>query len=729
MKLCSGMIMVAALAAAPFSPAGASGLTAADYCDVSLSAPRRVKEMRPMADGVSYCALSDDGRAIEVFSYKTGKKTSTLFSLDAVKGDVKISDFDGYSLSANEKKILLWNNEEKIYRRSFTAEFYVYDVMRGTLAKVSQRGPQRGAVISNDGRMVAYTYENNIYVANLDYKTDVAVTTDGMPNRIIYGIPDWGYEEEFGIDNTIRWSADDSMLAFVRFDETDVPEYRFDNYRSWCDAGAGADPYPVAYSYKYPLAGYPNSVVSVHSYNLDTRVVKKMDLPIGATDYVPSMEFDGEGSSLMVMLLNRDQNELRLFKVNPGSTVARQVLVENSSAWLSPAAYQMVEYRRQSFVIGSERDGWRHLYEYDYNGRQLRKITSGDYNVTAYYGRSSAGVDYVQTTSTGAINRVVESVDRSGRRATLTLRDGTSAAAFSRDFSYFLLTYSSSTTPTRYTVCNAKGAKVVDVELNEEYAAKYASAPKMEFLTVKNDDGQDMNAFIIKPSGFDPSKKYPLMMYQYNGPDSQLVENRWMMDGIFYVASQGYVVAAVDGRGTGNRSREWANVVYKRLGQYETVDQIAGARYFASLPFVDAERTCCFGWSYGGYMTLMELSQPGNPFKAGVAMAPVTDWHLYDSIYTERYMSTPQQNESGYEKGSALGRTNDMNKPLLIMSGTNDDNVHFDNTLRYTSRLTDESKLFEMMAFTGWEHSLRMCNAREMLFRRLVKFLDLNVKN
>ena len=597
MKLCSGMIMAAALAAAPFSPAEASGLTVADYCDVSLAAPKRVKDMRPMADGISYCALSDDGRAIEVFSYKTGKKTSTLFSLDAVKGDVKISDFDGYSLSANEKKILLWNNEEKIYRRSFTAEFYVYDVMRGTLAKVSQRGPQRGAVISNDGRMVAYTYENNIYVANLDYKTDVAVTTDGMPNKIIYGIPDWGYEEEFGIDNTIRWSADDSMLAFVRFDETDVPEYRFDNYRSWCDAGADADPYPAAYSYKYPLAGYPNSVVSVHSYNLDTRVVKKMDLPIGATDYVPSMEFDGEGSSLMVMLLNRDQNELRLFKVNPGSTVARQVLVENSSAWLSPAAYQMVEYRKQSFVIGSERDGWRHLYEYDYNGRQLRKITSGDYNVTAYYGRSAAGVDYVQTTSTGAINRVVESVDRSGRRSTLTAKEGTSAAAFSGNFSYFLLTYSSSTTPTRYTVCNAKGAKVVDVELNEEYAAKYASAPKMEFLTVKNDDGQDMNAFIIKPSGFDPSKKYPLMMYQYNGPDSQLVENRWMMDGIFYVASQGYVVAAVDGRGTGNRSREWANVVYKRLGQYETVDQIAGARYFASLPFVDAERTCCFGWS------------------------------------------------------------------------------------------------------------------------------------
>lgn len=724
MKLSYCLPACLALASLQFSVSEAAALTPEDFCDVTASAPKGVKEMRPMADGVSYCAISDDGRSIEVYSYKTGKKVSVLFSLDNIKGNVKITDFDGYQLSANEKKILLWNDSEQIYRHSFTARYYVYDVMRSTLSEVSQRGPQRGAVLSHDGRMVAYTFENNIYVANLDYKTDVAVTKDGGVNSIINGVPDWGYEEEFGVVNTIRWSPDDTMLAFVRFDESQVPTYSFDAYKSYCSDRDSKDYYPSAYTYKYPLAGCNNSVVSVHSYNLDTRVVKKMDLPIGETDYVPSLEFDGAGKNLMVMLLNRDQNDLQLFRVNPGSTVARSILRESSDAWLSPAAYQMVHYGATSFVIGSERSGWRHLYEYDYNGTLKRQVTKGEFNVTAYYGRGVNGLDYVQTTSGGAINRTVESVDRQGRMVKLSPAEGFGSAAFSSNFSYFLLTYSNASTPTQYTICNAKGGKVVDVELNAEYAAKYASAPKMEFLKVPNADGQDMNAFIIRPSDFDSSRKYPLLMYQYNGPDSQEVLNRWRMEGIFYLASQGYVVACVDGRGTGNRDRQWSTAVYRRLGQLEVRDQLAGARYFSSLPYVDDARTACFGWSYGGYMTLMELSDPECRFKAGVAMAPVVDWRLYDSIYTERYMLTPQQNVSGYDNGSALMRTDRMNASLLIMSGTNDDNVHYDNTLRYTSKLTDEGKLFDMMSFTGWEHSLRMCNARTMLFRRVAKYLD-----
>lgn len=715
---------IAAAVVALGSASQVQALTVADYCDPALATPKGVKEMKPLADGLSYCAISDDGKSIEVFSYKTGKKTSTLFSVDNIKGDVKISDFDGYTLSGNGKKILLWNNTSRIYRRSFTADFYVYDIMRSSLAKVSTRGPQRGAVISHDGRMVAYTYANNIYVANLDYKTDVAVTTDGAPNEIIYGIPDWGYEEEFGIDNTIRWSPDDQTLAFIRFDESQVPLYHFDAYKAACEEGAMEDYYPAVYSYKYPLAGYPNSIVSVHAYNLDTRVVKKMDLPIAETDYVPSMEFDGEGANLMVMLLNRDQNNLRLFRVNPGSTVAHPILTETSTAWLAPEAYQMVDYGAKSFVIGSDRSGWRHLYEYNYNGTMLRQITKGDFNVTAYYGKNAAGVCYVQTTSAGPINRVVESVDRNGRRQALTPKEGWSSAAFSSNYSYFLHTYSNASTPTQYTICNATGHKVVDVELNQAYASKYAPAPHMEFTQVANADGEMMNAYIIKPANFDGSKRYPLMMYQYNGPDSQEVTNRWRMEGIFYVASQGYVVCAVDGRGTAARSRQWANIVYKQLGHYETLDQIAGARQLAKLPYIDDSRMACFGWSYGGYMTLMELSEPGNPFKCGAAMAPVADWRLYDAIYTERFMLTPQQNADGYKNSSALLRTSQMNSPLFIVSGTNDDNVHFANTLQYTSRLTNESKLFDMMAFAGWEHSLRTCNAREMLFRRLVDFLD-----
>ena len=311
----------------------AAQLTIDDYCSPELTAPAGVKEMRPLNDGESFAAISDDGRAIDVYSYKTGEKVSTLFSIDGVKGDVRIDSFDGYELSANEKKILLWTNSHKIYRYSFTADYYVYDILRSTLARVSDGGPQRGATISHDGRMVAYQRDNNLFISNIDYKSDKAITTDGKVNEIIYGTPDWAYEEEFGMINSIRWSADDNTLAFIRFDESRVPVYSFDEYRSYCDADPLGDMYPTAYSYKYPLAGYPNSSVEVYAYNVDNRTTKKMDLPVEGA-YVPCMEFDGEGSNIMVMLLNRDQNSLQLYKVNPGSTVAHLVLSEKSEACL-----------------------------------------------------------------------------------------------------------------------------------------------------------------------------------------------------------------------------------------------------------------------------------------------------------------------------------------------------------------------------------------------------------
>lgn len=721
--IAAGTIGIASLASASAAP-----LTVDDYCTPALTSPKGVKEMRPLADGTSYAAVSDDGRRIEVFSYKTGKAISTLFSLDAVKGDLRIDDFDGYALSENEKKILLWNNSEQIYRHSFTAEYYVYDILRSTLKRVSADGPQRNATISHDGRMVAYTRDNNIYISNLDYGTDNAVTTDGKVNSIIYGSPDWAYEEEFGMQNSMCWSTDDSVLAFIRFDESKVPVYTFDRYKSYCEENPLSDIYPDAYSYKYPLAGYPNSTVTVHAYHVDNRTTKKMDLPIGE-GYVPMLSFDGEGKNLMAMLLNRDQNRLDLYKVNPGSTVASLVITEKSDAWLSPEAYKMVRYSRNSFVIGSERSGWRHLYEYDYSGNLKRAITSGEWNVTAYYGRDArTGTDYIQTTMRGAVNRNVASVDSKGRITVLNDIDGTENAWFSGNFDYYLRKYSNAITPPVYTICNNRGKSLIDIESNREYAAKYSSVPKMEFMTMPNAEGEAMNACLIKPADFDSSRRYPLMMYQYNGPDSQTVLNEWKMDGVYYIASQGYVVAMVDGRGTGNRSRKWANAVYRNLGQLETADQIAGARNIAKLPYIDAERMACFGWSYGGYMTLMELTAADSPFKAGVSMAPVTDWRLYDSIYTERYMSTPQANPSGYDSASALDRTGNLSARLLIMSGTSDDNVHFYNTLKYTSKLNYEGKIFDMMALAGFEHSLRMCNARSRLYSKIVDFLDSNLK-
>ena len=705
----------------------ASRLEAKDYCDLEICLPAGIGEMRPLADGKTYSMVSKDGRKIDIYSYETGKKTGTLFDLDAVKGELKIDSFDGYKVSENGRKILLWNDVKGIWRYSFTAEYYVYDTMRGTMQRVSAKGAQRGAIMSHDGLRVAYVRDNNVFISNLDYKTDIAVTDDGAVNRISNGAPDWVYEEEFGVQCSLCWSGDDQTLAFVKWNETDVPAYSFDDYRSFCGKDPLGDPYPASFTYKYPLPGYPNSLVSVHAYDLNSRVTKEMDLKLGKDDYVPDIQFDGKGERLMVMKLNRDQNDLRIFSVNPSSTVAVQVYSEQSNAWIDNDVYNMVSYGPESFVIASDRSGWTHLYEYGYNGKQLRQITSGEYNVTAYYGKSDNGTHFMQTTRLGAVNRNVVSVDAKGVVKLLHDMPGWESCAFSKDYSYYVRNWSDLKTPPQYTVWSTAGKKISELEMNSRYAEKYAAAPKFELTTVKNDEGEDMYAMIMKPSGFSDSGRYPLMMYQYNGPGSQLVTNKWQLDGLNYIAQSGYVVAVVDGRGTGGRSAAWRQCVYMHLGIYETKDQIAGANAIARLPYIDASRMSLFGWSYGGYMTLMEMTAENTPFKCGVAMAAVTDWRWYDSIYTERFMRTPAQNEAGYQESSAIGRTHRLKGRLLIMSGSSDDNVHFYNTLKYTSKLNFEGHLFDMMVFTGMDHSLRTCNARTQLYRKVVDFLDTNL--
>lgn len=682
-----------------------------------------------MPDGETYAAMNDDGTAIELFSFKTGKKTGDLFTAAGVKGDVKIDFFDGFQISDNGKKVLLWTDREKIYRASFTAEYYVYDIMRNTLKRVSEKGKQRGATISHDGRMVAYVRDNNIFISNLDYETDNPITTDGAVNSVINGVTDWGYEEEFGVSVMMRWSGDDNVLAYVRFDESKVPTYKFDNYKSYCNPDPLSDPYPAEYVYKYSLAGYPNSVVSVHAYDLNTRATKKMDLPMTDRDYIPWIEFDGKGENLMVTMVNHDQNYLRLFRVSPASTVAHEMLSEKSQGgWLAPDTYKMVKYYKDFFVMASEKAGTRHLYRYNYDGAEQGALTKGDFNVTDFYGYDAAkGLYYIQTTSLGAVNRSVASVDAKGNLKLLTGVEGYESALWSAGYKYWLRQWSDVKTPDIYSICTPDGKTVVTVEDNAAYKAKYASAPAKELLKVKNALGEDMNAYMIKPVDFNASGKYPVLMYQYNGPDSQEVLNKWKIDGLNYLASCGYIICAVDGRGTGNRTRSWAYAVYKQLGVIEAEDQVAGAKYFASLPYTDADRIGTFGWSYGGYMALMELQKEGNPFKCGVSMAPVTDWRFYDSIYTERYMLTPQQNEAGYDRSAPLNGTQNLKVPLLIMSGTSDDNVHIYNTLKYTSKLTSEGKIFDMMVFTGFDHSLRVCNARTQLYLKVAQFLKGNL--
>ena len=702
-------------------------LTISDYCDLKLTTPAGIKDITPLPDGESFAAISDDGTAIEKYSFKTGKKTGELFNLNTVKGDLKITDFEGFKISENGKKILLWNNSEKIYRYSFRADYYVYDTFRSTLARVSDKGKQRGATISHDGRYVAYERGNNVWISNLDYKTDNQITEDGESGKVLNGIPDWSYEEEFDMLTAMRWNGDDTVLAYIKFNETEVPEYCFDQYRGFCSEDPLGDLYPSTYKYKYMLPGFKNSEVSVYAYNLDNRTTKKMDLPLASDDYIPSIEFGSDGSRLMVMILNREQNSLKLCNVNPGSTVSKVILTEQSDTWISPDTYQQVVYNPDNFVFCSDKTGYKHLYIYDYNGALKRSLTKGDFNVTKYYGSDRRGVHYMQTTALGPTCRSVVSVDAKGVVKNLTGNSGTSSALFSSDMSYFVKTFSSSTVPPQYTICNSLGQKLSELEMNKSYADRYRNAPKMEFLKVKNDSGEEMNAYMIKPVNFDSAKKYPLVMYQYNGPESQEVLDKWRMEGIFYLASEGYIVACVDGRGTGNRTREWAKCVYLQLGTKETEDQLSAVKYFSSLPFVDSNRLGCFGWSYGGYMTLMEMGAKGSPLKAGVAMAAVSDWRFYDGIYTERFMRTPDTNSMGYSTSSALTYTRNVKGRLLLLSGSDDDNVHMYNTLKYASKLSSEGKTCDMMVYAGYEHSLRMCDARVQLFRKISEFLKQNL--
>ncbi|MBD5231770.1 MAG: S9 family peptidase [Bacteroidales bacterium] len=705
----------------------ASALTPGDYCDPEKNAPASVKDMTPMPDGESYLCVGKKGATIERYSYKTGKLLETVFDVSTIKGSVKIDEFDGFEVSDNGSMLLLWNDSEGIYRHSFTAQYYVYDIGRGTMKRVSENGRQRGAIISHDGTMVAFTRDNDIYITNLDFDTERRVTENGKEGAIINGVPDWGYEEEFGIVNTMRWAPDDSSLAFVTFNESEVPSYHFDIYPNYCNTPSKYDLYPGEYTYKYPLAGDNNSIVKVSVYNIDSRLTKVMDLPISETDYVPSVEYGGAPDRLMVMILNRDQNNLRLYSVNPGSTVAKLLLTETSQAWLSPSAYQMVDYRKDAFVIGSDRSGWRHLYEYDYSGNLRKQLTSGNYYVTEYYGYNPTTREhYFQTTQNGSTERNVAHTTAAGVQM-LNPQKGWESASFSKGLQYYVRTYSNITTPPVYGLYSLKG-KITDLELNAEYAARYAEMPKPELVEIPMPDGQKMNAYIIKPANFSDSRKYPVLHYQYNGPESQEVRNRWSVGGMNYLASEGYVIVCADGRGTGFRGRAWCDVVYKSLGKFETEDQLTAASWSSKQPWADASRMACFGWSYGGYMTLMELTAPGTPFKAGISMAPVTDWRFYDSIYTERYMLTPKQNSTGYDAASTLPRTENLKARLLIMSGTSDDNVHIFNTYKYTAKLTSEGTICDMMVWTAFDHSLRPCGSRTVLYRKTLDFLNSNLR-
>lgn len=681
-----------------------------------------------MADGSNYVQLSPDGKKIVKYDTRTGKEIETVLDLDSTRETV-IDRMSGFKFSPEESRILIWKNAKSIYRRSFCAEYYVYEIRSRLLKPLSTDHPrQQAPLFSPDGRMIAFVAANNIYLKKLDYWTELAVTTDGAKNSVINGVPDWTYEEEFTTSSSMTWSPDNLTLCYIKYNESEVPMFSFPMYEGVCDKLTEYSLYPGEFTYKYPVAGQKNSVVSVHSYDVDNRKTKQINLPDSKIEYIPRIAYAYSPDRLIVTTLNRAQTRMELYSVNPKSTVAKSLLVEEYKAWLSTATYEDIKYYPDFFVITSSRSGYDHLYQYSYSGALMRQITSGDYDVTAYYGYDPVkATHYYQSTSTGAINRVVSGVNSKGTVTNLSPESGIASATFSSDMAFYTIRFSDTDTPPTYTLYSTPAKKIKTLEDNSALKERYSSTPKREFFTMTS-DGVTLNGYMVKPAGFNASRKYPVVMFQYSGPGSQQVLNEWSIGWMNWYAANGYIIVCVDGRGTGGRGRAFMDVVYKNLGHYESIDQVAAARYAASLPYVDSNRIGIHGWSYGGYETLMAASREGAPYAAAVAVAPVTDWRYYDTVYAERYMLTPQENEDGYRNSAPLNYVSNVKCPLLIMSGTADDNVHYFNTVQYVSAAEAAGMWCDMLVFPNMDHSINACSAQKIVFARMLDYFNRNMK-
>lgn len=695
-------------------------------------APRSIRAVRPLADGESYASASDDGKRIERCSFKTGVVTDVLFDAESARG-AKIGRVEGYIISPDEKTMLIETERTPIYRHSATSVYYIYNVKNKTLAPLSKNGAQECPKFSPDGTMVAFVRDNDLFLVKLLFNNaETQVTKDGERNKIINGKPDWVYEEEFGFNCAFDFSADSEMLAWIRFDETNVKTFTFPWYKGECPSRDSYALYPGTYEYKYPKAGEENSKVSVLSFDIKSRVTRAMQVPLDADGYIPRLQFTGEKDRLMVLTLNRHQDRLDFYAVNARSTQAQLVLREENKKYVDECSYSDVDFKHGNFVVISDRDGYRHLYLYTAGGQLVRQLTSGAYEVTEYYGKSADGkYFYYASNEDSPLEQSVYRVDASGHKTKLSTRRGFNSALFSANHAYYINTFSDINTPPVYTVCAASGKELRTVEDNAELRSSLASLPlsKPELISVTTADGVQLNGWMVKPADFDASKKYPVLMYQYSGPGSQQVHNDFsngFSGGLIWeqrLASKGYIVVCVDGRGTGGRGSNFMRCTYLKLGDIESHDQVETALWLSKQPYVDASRIAIWGWSFGGFNTIMSMCEGHAVFRCGVAVAPVTDWRFYDSAYTERFMRTPQENPSGYDC-SPLHRYSKLKGDLLIVHGTADDNVHYQNTAELAEALVQADIQFDMQVYTNRNHNIYGGNTRKHLLRRIENYLD-----
>lgn len=684
-----------------------------------------LERLHSMKNGNQYTVLNYDrntsASTVDVYDYSTSKKVATLVNSADIS---EIDQIVSYSFSKDESKLLIATSLKPIYRRSTLGKYYVYDLNTKKLTLVSENEIQE-PMFSPDGSKVAYGFENNLYFKNIENGKSTQISFDGKKNHIINGIGDWVYEEEFYIVRAFDWNASGDKLAFIRFDETNVPEFSMDVY--------GNNLYPSQEVFKYPKAGEKNAEVSLHLYDLNSETTLEIDLNGLESYYIPRLKWTNDENLLSFQLMGRQQNELNLYFYDVAKNTSHLILKETDDAYVD-VTFDLTFLEDNSFIWTSEKSGWNHIYHYDKNGKLRNQITNGNWEVTNYFGfdKKTNRVFY-QSSENGSINRGVYSIDVNGKnKKVLAASPGSNNASFSSDFSLFIHTYSSTTTPPVYTLRNAKDGELIRVIKDntalQEKLESYEISPK-EFSSIAL-NGFELNMYMIKPKDFDPNKKYPLFMFQYSGPGSQTVTNSWHNSNDYWhqmLAQEGYIVVSVDGRGTGLKGRDFKKITQKELGKYETIDQVDAAKQLGQLPYIDEDRIGIWGWSYGGFMSSNALFQAPDTFSLAIAVAPVTSWRFYDTIYTERYMLTPQENPGGYDNNSPISHVDKLEGKYLLVHGSADDNVHVQNTTRLVEELIQANKDFDWMIYPDKNHGIYGGNTRLHLYSKMTKFVKDNL--
>lgn len=684
----------------------------------SIFSPKAVRGINSMNNGSHY-TINNGGQSIDKHNYATGEKTATLFD---VKNYEELPYFSAYEFSQDEKNILLTTNVEYIYRHSFVAEYFVYQTKDKTLTPLSSQGKQQLASFSPDGKLVSFVRENNLFITNIEEGTELQITSDGEKNKIINGAPDWVYEEEFGFSRGFYWSPDGKRIAYYKFDETAVPEFGMDMFGNL---------YPESYVFKYPKAGETNSNVTLHVYNLESKETINIDVEADNDSYIPRIKWTNDPEILSVTWMNRLQNQVRIIHCNANQGNAEIVYEESNDKYISEATDNMITYLpdNKSFLLISERSGYFHFYKYDFKKKKLFELTSGEWDI-----HSLLGVDikkkevYYTSYEESSIEQHVYAIKLDGtKKRKISTLPGTSDAWFSSTYEYYIMSHSDANSPSNYSLFNRKGELIRELETNEELKKKTEEYgfSKVEFLTVPTASGQLLNAYMIKPGDFDPNKQYPLFMYVYGGPESQNVTDSWGRSSAWHqlLVQEGYIVACVDNRGTNGRGEEFRKATYMQLGRLETIDQVESATYLGELPYIDETRIGIFGWSYGGFMTSLCLTKGGGVFKMGIAVAPVTNWRYYDTVYTERFMRTPQENPSGYDDNSPINFADQLEGKLLLVHGMGDDNVHFQNSVDFAEALVQANKQFDMQFYPNKNHGIYGGNTSYHLRVRMTEFI------